>query len=186
MSDPAADDREALAQLLRQVADGDRQAFADLYQRTSSKVFGVLLRMLHDRGTAEEVLQDTYITVWHRADRFDAARASAITWIVTVGRNKAIDHMRKHRESLYDDPSRLNEVVDEDASMLEKASASQDHQRLTNCLDGLETRERKVVREAFFSGTTYKQLAAHAEVPLGTMKSWIRRSLIQLRACLEH
>lgn len=178
-------EREALVSLLASTAEGDQRAFAELYRLTCGKLYGVCLRMLHDRGIAEEVVQETYITIWKRADRFDASRASAITWMVTIGRNKAIDRLRKHREQLLDDPDRLNDAPDDQASPVDNAQTSEDYRRLEHCLEGLESRHRHVVREAFFSGATYKQLAAHCDVPLGTMKSWIRRSLIRLRTCLE-
>ncbi|HET7662383.1 MAG TPA: sigma-70 family RNA polymerase sigma factor [Rhodanobacteraceae bacterium] len=179
-------DREQLAQLLTQSGQRDQQAFAELYRRTSGKLHGVCLRMLRDRGVAEQVLQEIYITIWQRADRFDAARAGAMTWLTTIARNKAIDHLRRHREVLVDDQERLNNAVDDAASPIERAQESEDHRRLRHCLDGLENKHRDLVREAFFSGATYNQLSERLNVPLGTMKSWIRRSLIKLRTCLEH
>lgn len=178
-------EREQLAKILAQTGRGDRQAFGELYKRTSAKLYGVCLRMLHDRGAAEEVLQEVYITVWDKADRFDAKRASAITWLVTLSRNKSIDRLRKHREETLDDPTRLEGMADDRESPSADAQTSQEHQRLEKCLDGLESRHRNAVREAFFRGATYNQLAARCSVPLGTMKSWIRRSLLQLRTCLE-
>jgi RNA polymerase sigma-70 factor (ECF subfamily) len=178
-------EREELNQLLRQTAREDQKAFAELYKRTSSKLFGVCLRMLRDRGEAEEVLQETYTTVWRRARSFDASRASAITWLVTLSRNKAIDRLRQHREELLDDPSRLDETVDEQPTPAAGAETSQEYQRLQQCLDELEPQQQSSVREAFFTGATYNELATRCKVPLGTMKSWIRRSLMQLRTCLD-
>jgi RNA polymerase sigma factor (sigma-70 family) len=178
-------EREELSQLLRQTAREDQKAFAELYKRTSSKLFGVCLRMLRDRGEAEEVLQETYTTVWRRAGSFDASRASAITWLVTLSRNKAIDRLRQHREELLDDPSRLDETVDEQPTPAAGAETSQEYQRLQQCLDELEPQQQSSVREAFFTGATYNELATRCKVPLGTMKSWIRRSLMQLRTCLD-
>lgn len=186
MKNAAKAQREQLAILLKQSGEGDRQAFAELYRRTSGTLHGICLRMLHDHGVAEEILQDAYINVWKRADRFDPARASAMTWLVTLARNKAIDHLRKHHEVVLNDPEHINERRDEAPSPLDATQTSEAHQRLAQCLDNLETRSRGLVREAFFGGTTYKQLAAQSDVPLGTMKSWIRRSLIRLRTCLEH
>jgi RNA polymerase sigma factor (sigma-70 family) len=141
--------------------------------------------MLRDRGEAEEVLQETYTTVWRRAASFDSAKASAITWLITLSRNKAIDRLRQHREELLDDPSRLDEAVDEQPTPAADAEASQEYRRLQHCLDELEPQQRDSVREAFFTGATYNELATRCMVPLGTMKSWIRRSLMQLRTCLD-
>jgi RNA polymerase sigma factor (sigma-70 family) len=170
---------------LQQTGRKDQKAFAELYKRTSSKLFGVCLRMLRDRGEAEEVLQETYTTVWRRADGFDASRASAITWLVTLSRNKAIDRLRQHREELLDDPSKLDETVDEQPTPAADAETSQEYQRLQHCLDELDPQQQSSVREAFFTGATYNELATRCKVPLGTMKSWIRRSLMQLRTCLD-
>ncbi|KZC18403.1 RNA polymerase subunit sigma [Rhodanobacter sp. FW510-R12] len=179
---PAA--REELNELLIRAGRGDQQAFAALYQRTSSKLFGVCLRMLRERGEAEEVLQETYIAVWRRAASFDDGKASAITWLVTLARNKAIDRLRQHREEQLD-PLQLEETADGQPTPAADAETSQEHQRLQRCLDALEPRQRSAVREAFFTGATYNELAARCRIPLGTMKSWIRRSLLQLRTCLE-
>ncbi len=185
MSATTPAEREELNQLLRQTGREDQQAFAELYRRTSSKLFGVCLRMLRDRGEAEEVLQETYATVWRRASSFDAARASAITWLVTLSRNKAIDRLRQHREERMDDPSRLDALVDDQPGPAADAESGQEYQRLEQCLDELEPHQQSSVREAFFTGATYNELATRCKVPLGTMKSWIRRSLMQLRSCLD-
>lgn len=178
-------EREELLQILTAAGNGNQRAFAELYRRTSPKLFGVCLRMLHDRGEAEEVLQETYSTVWRRASTFNPAKASAITWLITLSRNKAIDRLRQHREELLGDPSRLNEMVDEQPTPAAGAESGQEYQRLQNCLDELEPQQRDSVREAFFTGATYNELATRCMVPLGTMKSWIRRSLMQLRTCLD-
>ncbi|HET7359109.1 MAG TPA: sigma-70 family RNA polymerase sigma factor [Rhodanobacteraceae bacterium] len=177
--------REELNRLLVLTGRSDQPSFAELYKRTSSKLFGVCLRMLRDRGEAEEVLQEIYTTVWRRAASFDPGKASAITWLVTLARNKAIDRLRQHREEVFDDPLKLDDVPDEHATPLDDAAASQEHRRLQRCLDALDPQQRRSVREAFFAGATYNELAVRCKVPLGTMKSWIRRSLIQLRACLD-
>jgi RNA polymerase sigma-70 factor (ECF subfamily) len=174
-----------LNQLLLQTGRNDQKAFRELYKRTSAKLFSVCLRMMRDRGEAEEILQETYTTVWNRAVSFDAGKASAITWLVTMCRNKAIDRLRQHREELFDDPLKLDDIVDEQPTPLSGAETSQEYQRLERCLDTLEPQQKQSVREAFFTGATYNELATRCKVPLGTMKSWIRRSLMQLRTCLD-
>jgi RNA polymerase sigma factor (sigma-70 family) len=182
---PSADHRDTLASLLTRTGGGDQRAFAELYQHAGRRLYGVCLRMLRDPGEAEEVLQEVFVTVWRRADRFDPARASAMTWLVTLARNKAIDRLRHQREALLDDPVDLEQMADEGPGPAADAQASQDYVRLRNCLEALEPKQRRSVREAFFTGATYKELAARCQVPLPTLKSWIRRGLIQLRACLE-
>jgi RNA polymerase sigma-70 factor (ECF subfamily) len=183
VSTPA--ERDALNRLLLESGRGDQKAFAELYRRTSSKLFGVCLRMVRDRSEAEEVLQETFTTVWRRASSFDAAKASAITWLVTLSRNKAIDRLRQHREELLDDPVKLEEAPDDQPTPAADAESSQQYRRLEHCLDELEPQQKNSVREAFFTGATYNELATRCKVPLGTMKSWIRRSLMQLRTCLD-
>lgn len=175
-------DREALAMMLVQSASGDQKAFAEVYRRTSAKLFGVCLRMLHHRDEAEEVLQEVYVTVWQRASSFDPGRASPITWLVTMARNKSIDRLRKHREETTSEPI---EIESDEPTPVADAQSRQDRQRLENCMDKLDSQHKSAVREAFFSGATYIELAERCKVPLGTMKSWIRRSLMRLRTCLE-
>jgi RNA polymerase sigma factor (sigma-70 family) len=138
MSVTSPAERDELNRLLIQTGRNDQKAFAELYKRTSSKLFGVCLRMLRDRSEAEEVLQETYTTVWRRAAGFDAAKASAITWLITLSRNKAIDRLRQHREELLDDPSKLEETVDEQPTPAADAETSQEYGRLQHCLDELE------------------------------------------------
>jgi RNA polymerase sigma factor (sigma-70 family) len=176
--------RERLDQLLVKVAQGDQKAFADLYKATSSRVFGVIVRMMHDRGEAEDILQEVFATAWRRADTFDPARGSAITWLITLGRNRTIDRMRQHREELLGNDD-APEIADEAASPAAAAEASQERRRLEECMERLEPQQGRAVREAFFTGATYSELAKKLAVPLGTMKSWIRRSLMQLKTCLE-
>lgn len=173
-----------LAGLLQSTAGGDQGAFALLYRRTSSKLFGVCLRMLIDRGEAEDALQEVYTSVWKRAESFDSDRAAAMTWLITLARNRCIDRLRQRRESQLDDAT-ARELTDDVPSPAANADSSQQRQRLERCLDGLEPKQKSAVRAAFFAGQTYNQLAERCGVPLATMKSWIRRSLIKLRTCLE-
>jgi RNA polymerase sigma factor (sigma-70 family) len=180
-----ADDRDTLASLLTRTGGRDQRAFAELYRHTGGRLYGVCLRMLRDRGEADEVLQEVFTTVWRRADSFDPARASGMTWLITLTRNKAIDRLRRRREALLDDPIDLDQMVDERPGPSQDAEASQDYVRLRTCLEALEPNQRHSVREAFFTGATYKELAARCRVPLPTLKSWIRRGLIQLRECLD-
>ena len=181
---PSGDSAE-LADLLRATARGHQDAFAELYRRTSSKLFGVCLRMLRERGAAEDTLQEIFTGVWRRAGSFDAARAGAMTWLITLARNKCIDRLRQRRDKVSDDPIDLENLVDEQVGPAAGAENDQQYRRLQQCLDALEPKQKHSVREAFFSGATYNELADRCKVPLGTMKSWIRRGLLQLRACLD-
>ena len=180
----AADlERAALTRALGQVAGRDAAALREVYRRTSAKLLGVCLRILNDRDEAEDVLQEVYITVWNKADRFDATRASPITWLVSIARNRAIDRIRARRPTA--DLEAGAAVPDPQPSALTILEGRADSARLAGCLDQLDERHANAVRTAFFQGVTYDALALKLGVPLGTMKTWIRRSLISLRACLQ-
>ena len=157
-----------------------------VYQDTSAKLFGVCLRILKDRSEAEDVLQDVYVTVWRKAARFDAGRASPITWLVAIARNRAIDRLRASAVSRRMEPIEAADAVSDPAPVAAaRVELAQQQQRLARCLEELEARHSAAIRAAFLDGATYEELAAHMNVPLGTMKSWIRRGLLKLRACLE-
>jgi len=176
--------RDELARLLSAVSDGDREAFARVYQRTSAKLYGICLRLLQNEAEAEDVLQEAYVTVWHKAERFDATKASPITWLCVLARNKALDRLRR-RKALTDDLSAAADVEDARPSAFMLVAESQEADKLHGCLDELTGRSQAAIRAAFLDGLTYPELAKREEVPLGTMKSWIRRGLQQLRGCLE-
>jgi RNA polymerase sigma factor (sigma-70 family) len=182
--DPDRARRVRLDTLLQQVALGDQQAFTELYRLTSARLFGVIVRMLRDRAEAEDVLQEVYTSAWRRADQFDPARGGAMTWLITLGRHRAIDRLRQHREEALDEETE-QALPDDGPTPASLAEASEARRRLERCLAALDTPQCDAVRAAFFTGATYSELAARLRVPLGTMKSWIRRSLIQLKACLE-
>jgi RNA polymerase sigma-70 factor (ECF subfamily) len=181
-----AADRHRLSVALQQVAAGDKAALGDVYRQTSSKLFGICLRILQDRNEAEDVLQDVYVTVWRRAGSFDPERGvSPVTWLATLARNRAIDRLRA-------DKSRLNRPLDlaaeaKDSAPLASESLEQEetHRRLSSCLGELEPEHAAYIRAAFFDGHTYASLAETVGAPLGTMKSWIRRALVRLKACIE-
>ena len=174
----------ALNPLMRSVASGNRGALAELYNRTSAKLFGICLRVLGSEAEAEEVLQEVYLTVWDKADRFDEGKASPITWLAVLARNKAIDRLRVRRVAT-DPIDEASEVRDDNPSALEVLETAQEQQRLAGCLDELDEQQRAMIRSAFLDGATYPQLAEREGVPLGTMKSWIRRGLLRLRGCLQ-
>jgi RNA polymerase sigma factor (sigma-70 family) len=189
--DPTAPDpaREAarrahLNQLLTRVGQGDQSAFAELYRLASARVFATIVRMVHDRAEAEDLLQDVFTTAWRRADLFDPARGGAMTWLVTLARNRTIDRLRQHHETPLEEDSEL-ELADDHPTPAALAEASEERRRLEHCLEQLAPQQHRAVREAFFSGATYSELATQLSVPLGTLKSWIRRSLMQLKTCLE-
>jgi RNA polymerase sigma factor (sigma-70 family) len=176
--------RDELDRLLSAVALRDRAAFETLYRRTSPKIFAICIKVLRDRSEAEDTLQDVYVTAWNQAASFNPQLASALTWLGTIARNRAIDRIRRRRTQPLDEAS-AEEIVDESPTPAALAQLSEERQRLELCLQALPDTQRNVVREAFFTGLSYAELAARMSVPLGTMKSWIRRSLMQLKTCLE-
>lgn len=173
-----------LVTLLRAIARGDRDAFAELYRRTSAKLYGICLRLLRSEPDAQDVLQEVFVLVWQNAERFDARKAGPITWLATLTRNKAIDRMRK-RTIASEGVEAAGEVEDDGPSAFEVAASDQDAARLAHCLDELDERARAMIRASFLDGASYPELAEREQVPLGTMKSWIRRGLQRLRGCLE-
>ena len=182
-----ADDRRSLlVEQLRLVGAGDNSAMAQVYAMTSAKVNGVLLRMTGDSSVAEELLQDVYLSVWRRVTTFDPARASPMTWLISIARNRAIDHLRAQRSRGSTAPHvELQDVIDTSPSVLEAQMEAEEQHQLLRCLAGLEARQQAAIRAAFFDGYTYEMLATRAGVPIGTMKSWIRRGLLRLGACLR-
>lgn len=178
--------RKQLAAALARVASGDRAALKLVYDMTSAKLFGVCLRILNDRSEAEDVLQDVYIAVWRKASAFDATRASPITWLVAIARNRSIDRARAGGASRLKEPiEAAAEVADPMPLAPDLIEAQQQSGRLSGCLDELEQHQSAAIRAAFIGGLTYEDLAQRTGVPLGTMKSWIRRGLAKLRECLE-
>lgn len=176
---------DLLAALMARVAAGDRDALRQLYDATSAKLFGVCLRILSDREESEDVLQDVYVTIWRRADRFDASRASVMTWLSTIARNRSIDRLRARGPMAYAEPVDELEIADGADSAETLLSAADDRNKLQGCLSELDERTEKVIRTAFFEGVTYEALARRMDAPLGTVKSWIRRGLAKLKGCLQ-
>ncbi|MDQ4087263.1 MAG: sigma-70 family RNA polymerase sigma factor [Pseudomonadota bacterium] len=185
-STSASSEHQGLADALARVAQGSQAALEDVYARTCAKLFGVCLRILRDRSEAEDALQEVYVSVWRRAGSFDRDRASPITWLATLARNRAIDKLRSSGRSRASEPidAALN-MPDGGADALLRLEGKQERIRLLRCVEELEERQSSAIRAAFFDGLTYSELAERGNVPLGTMKSWVRRGLLRLRECLE-
>ncbi|MGH6717849.1 MAG: sigma-70 family RNA polymerase sigma factor [Alphaproteobacteria bacterium] len=179
-------DGDPLARALSRVALGDRNAFETVYRQASSRVFAICLRVLSDRAEAEDVVQEVFTTVWHKAAQFDASRASAITWLGMIARNRAIDRLRAAPAANNLAPIELaDDIADSAPSPASAAERTAEGAALEECMQQLDGRRRSLIRVAFFEGATYEELAARVGSPLGSVKSWIRRGLLQLKACLE-
>ncbi len=186
MSATDTPDHDEPGQLLLATASGDSAAFEKLYRTTSSRLFGVCLRIVPHRAEAEDVLQEVFANVWRKATQFDPARASGLTWLTMMARNRAIDHLRSGRASRMSVPIEHAEDLAEAAPDAQHAAEAMiESHRLDVCLGELEAPRRQLIRTAFFDGSTYEELAQRTGTPLGTVKSWIRRSLAKLKACLE-
>jgi len=178
--------RERLRDAMVRLAAGDSNALEEIYNATHVKLFGICFRILGDRKEAEDALQDVYVNLWQRADRYDPTRASPISWLATFARNRAVDRLRTGKVRGGAVPvEEANPLPDQaplaDAMLVDAEKSAQVH----TCLSTLDDSVREHIRGAFFDGFTYAQMAEAADVPLGTMKSWIRRGLQKLRACLE-
>lgn len=180
------DTGERAAVLLREVARGDRAAFEALYHHTSGLLLGICLRVLADRSEAEDVLQDVYVAIWNKAAQFDPGRARAPAWLGSIARHRAIDRLRQLPAPAQRAPIEvIEQAPDATPSPAAQAETDFEHARLDDCLRQLEPRRQALIRTAFYEGATYDELASRSGSPLGSVKSWIRRGLLQLRACLE-
>ena len=173
-----------LVGLLESTSRGDREAFSILYRRTSAKLYGICLRLLGTEAEAQDALQEIYVQIWRNAGKFEPSRASPITWLAVLARNKAVDRLRRRR-NVTEALDAASEVEDESPSAFDIVGDAQDAERLGHCLEELDERARGMIRAAFLDGASYPELAEREQVPLGTMKSWIRRGLQRLRGCLE-
>ena len=176
-------DTADIADLIARCALRDRAAFRDLYGRTSAKLYGVTLRILKDRSEAEEALQEVYVKIWQRADRYVPGGYSPISWLVAVARNHSLDVLRA-RKPQSDDIDLALDVADAGPNPEQAAVHSGERSRIDNCLGQLDVEKADAVRGAYLDGFSYEELATRYKVPLNTMRTWLRRSLIKLRECL--
>lgn len=172
-----------LQHLIRQTSRGDKGAFAVLYAQTAAQLFGIALRIVGQREAAEEVVQESFVAVWQRAGDYDAARGSATGWLTTIVRHCAIDYVRRRAAR-----PESRETSDDSLRGL-AASGSTDRGAelgaLQRCLGELEEQPRRAVLLAYLYGFTREEIAVDCGVPVGTVKSWIRRSLERLKRCLD-
>ena len=173
-----------IERLISRVALGDRDAFRTLYDRTSAKLFGICLRILNDRQEAEDVLQETYVKIWNKAASFASGRASPIAWLAAIARNQAIDRVRA-RKPLAEDEAVLETVPDGTPSPEDVALSADENRRITDCLAELDVKHAAAVTRTYLSGWSYREAADELQVPLNTVKTWIRRSLLALRECMN-
>jgi RNA polymerase sigma-70 factor (ECF subfamily) len=173
-----------IADLIARCALRDRAAFKLLYGRTSAKLFGVTLRILRDRSEADEALQEVYVKIWQRADKYVPGGYSPISWLVAVARNHALDVLRA-RKPRGEDIDLALDVADAGLNPEQAEAARGERSRIDNCLGKLDAEKADAVRGAYLDGYSYEELATRHKVPLNTMRTWLRRSLLRLRECLS-
>lgn len=183
MTEPNQDD--PIADLLTRTAAQDRAAFRALYTAASAKLMGVLLRILQNRSEAEDALQEVFTRVWLRAGRFDATKGRGMTWLIAIARNLAIDRIRARGEATSDDEDAMHAVPDTTPRAETRLIAAGEARRINDCFDTLEPDRAEALRGAYLSGLSYIDLAARHAVPLNTMRTWLRRSLLRLKECME-
>ena len=174
--------REKLSGLICNCAEGDRAAFRRVYDLTSHRVFGIVLAVLQNRATAEEVAQEVYVQIWRQSARFDPQGANPVGWISSIARNRAIDRLRADRaRGFVQFSDEVPDVADDRLS----ADAPLDTIVLTRALQGLRPEYRKIILLSYFRGYTQSELSDLLDLPLGTVKSWMKRGLAELREALS-
>jgi RNA polymerase sigma-70 factor (ECF subfamily) len=181
--EPAERADAGLDTLLTRVAKGDQAAFEALYDQLAASVYGLIRKVLRNPSQAEEVTQEVLLEVWRTASRFDPARGSAATWMLTIAHRRAVDRVRAEEAAAAREQrtAQAPTAVDEVAETVE---ASMDAERLRRCLAGLTELQRESITLAYYGGYSYAQVAALLDTALGTIKTRIRDGLTRLRACL--
>jgi RNA polymerase sigma-70 factor (ECF subfamily) len=187
MADPATAELEPeIGGLIAACARRDRAAFQRLYERTSSQLLACLIRILRNRASAEDALQDVFVQVWNRAAQFESTRGSAWGWLVAIARYRAIDMRRREsRGAATALPGENDIAIDEEPQDELMALGDRATAALAHCLGALQPRQRECIVLAYQGGLTHAEVASEVGEPLGSVKSWIRRGLAALKRCLE-
>ena len=171
--------------LLRRVAQHDAGAFAAFYDATRSRVFGMVARVLRDRGYSEETTQDVYLQVWRTAESYDPASGSALAWVLTLAHRRAVDRVRSEQAATQRDARYGAASVERDTDQVtDTVISEEERQRVTACLEGLTDVQREAIELAYYQGMTYAQVAERLAANLATVKSRMRDGLRALRNCL--
>lgn len=176
-----------LMELLARTALGDQAAFEQLYRLSASHLYGVAMRILRESPAAEEVLQESFVNVWHHAGSYVAARSQPLTWLTSIVRNRCLDRLRKRDVETVsiDDEEHAMTIADRGPMPLELLLSGAEASAVRRCVEALDTGQRQAIALAFYQGLSHSELARHLKQPLGTVKSWVRRGLERLKACLD-
>jgi len=176
-----------LMELLARTALADQQAFAELYRLTAPHLYAVALRILREGAAAEEVLQESFVNVWHHAASYVAAKSQPLTWLTSIVRNRCLDRLRRREIDTVtmDDEGEGVNIAAEGPAPLELLLAGADALAVRSCIEALEAGPKQAIALAFYRGLSHSELSRHLKQPLGTVKSWVRRALERLRACLD-
>jgi RNA polymerase sigma-70 factor, ECF subfamily len=170
--------------LLIRIAARDAAAFSSLYQQTNAKLYGVVARILTRGDVAADVLQEAYVRIWEKAGDFDPVRGSALAWMATIARNRALDEVRRVRPVSLEDQPEGFEPAAEEIDPLAARERSEGLAALVDCLKALDEEKRAIVLLAYYRGASREALAKRFGRPVPTIKTWLHRSLAQLRDCL--
>jgi len=171
--------------LIARAALKDRNAFSSLYDATSAMLFSVCLQVLNDQQAAEDALQDSYIKIWSKADQYHTNGMSPMTWLITIARNTSIDRLRSNR-SQAKASSELPELVEPADDPEAHSIVMHENKRINDCLETLESEKAEAVCEAYLHGYSYAELASRYNIPINTVRTWLRRSLLKLKGCLSN
>jgi RNA polymerase sigma-70 factor (ECF subfamily) len=175
---------EDLDWLVRHVDRGDEAAFEAVYYQLCRPVYGLIRKVLRDPAQSEEVTQEVLLEVWRTASRFDAAKGSATTWVMTIAHRRAIDRVRSANAQALREQKAGSVVAGSTEEVAEAVEARLDAERVRRCLDSLTELQRESIKLAYYGGYTYHQVAGLLDTALGTVKTRIRDGLIRMRDCL--
>jgi len=171
--------------MIARVALSDRAAFDSLYQAVSPKLFSVVMRILKERSAAEDALQEVFVKIWQKASSYRAGQQAPMAWLVTIARNHSIDVIRANKR-VHDDIEDHYDLKSADPTPEQASIASGERGRINNCLEELEPQKAEAVVSAYVEGYSYQELAERYAIPLNTMRTWLRRSLMSLKDCLDN
>ncbi|WDE01612.1 sigma-70 family RNA polymerase sigma factor [Thalassomonas actiniarum] len=175
--------------LLSATSQGDKKAFSALYQATAGKLFALCLKILGNKAAAEEALQDAFVKIWHNAGEYQAAKGAVMTWMTSIVRYRCLDMLRQknvRKELALDEEGVSNKLGSQHGvHNFEDEFCYEENSKLADCMQALEQQQKQAIHLAYFKGLSHHEVVQYIHSPLGTVKSWIRRGLLQLQRCLS-